>query len=136
MRCMIYLSTWMPRKNRLICIGHDGDPRPVKLSSLQVYQGLQFEAVEELEAGEIAVLSGADDVEIGDTICSEASPKALKRVSVDEPTISMRFAITSAPFAGTEGRFVQSTKIAERLFKGLFIMLLFAFLKQKKMRAL
>lgn len=102
--------------DRLVCM-KDEKTKDMKVSSLQVYQGLMFETVDELQAGEIAILSGVEDVEIGDTICSQDNPVSLKRISVDEPTISMKFAVNSSPFAGLDGKFVQSTKIAERLKK-------------------
>lgn len=102
--------------DRLVCVKAE-KTHDMKVSSLQVYQGLKFETVEELSAGEIAILSGVEDVEIGDTICSQATPKALKRIMVDEPTISMRFSVNTSPFAGREGKYVQSTKLAERLKK-------------------
>lgn len=101
--------------DKLVCIQREERVRPMRASSLQVYQGLRFAVVDELRAGEIAILSGVDEVEIGDTICAEAQPKALKRISVDEPTIGMRFSANTGPFAGREGTFVQSTKIVERL---------------------
>jgi len=63
------------------------------------------------------VLSGIDEVKIGDTICTKDSPKPLKRIRVDEPTVSMKFTINNSPFSGKEGRFVQSSKIRERLLK-------------------
>jgi GTP-binding protein len=56
-------------------------------------------------------------VKIGDTICTHDSPKPLKRIKVEEPTVSMRFAINTSPLAGTEGRYVQASKVGERLFK-------------------
>jgi len=105
------------RGDRLVRLGRDGAPQPMKTTSLQVYQGVGFDPVEDLAAGEIAILSGAEGVEIGDTICAETTPKALKRVAVDEPTIAMRFAINSSPFSGQEGKHVQSTKLRERLVK-------------------
>ncbi len=103
--------------DRLVRIGRSGDPTPMRSTSLQVYEGVGFRQVENLTAGEIAILSGTDDAEIGDTICAESAPKALKRVSVDEPTIAMRFSVNHSPFSGQEGKFVQSTKLRERLFK-------------------
>jgi GTP-binding protein len=103
--------------DRLVRIGRDGAPTPLRSTSLQVYEGVGFRPVEELQAGEIAILSGAELAEIGDTICAEAAPMALKRVAVDEPTIAMRFAVNNSPFSGQEGKFVQSTKLRERLFK-------------------
>jgi len=105
------------KRQKLVCLGKDEKPVPMKVSSIQVYQGLKFEEVDTLSAGEIAILSGADNVEIGDTICCADEPKVLKRVSVDAPTISMRFSANNSPFAGTEGEYVQSRKIRERLLK-------------------
>jgi GTP-binding protein len=105
------------RGDRLVRLGRDSVTQPMKTTSLQVYQGVGFDPVEDLAAGEIAILSGADGVEIGDTICAEKTPKALKRVAVDEPTIAMRFAVNSSPFSGQEGKHVQSTKLRERLLK-------------------
>ena len=101
--------------DQLVCMQDNSQMKRMRASSLQVYQGLSFAAVDELRAGEIAILSGVDEVVIGDTICAEKAPKALKRISVDEPTIAMRFSANSGPFAGREGKFVQSTKILERL---------------------
>ena len=103
--------------SRLVYLGHDGQAVSLKTTSLQVYSGVGFDTVEELSAGEIAILSGAEGVEIGDTICAEERPVALKHVPVDEPTISMRFAVNTSPFSGQEGTIVQSTKLRERLFK-------------------
>jgi GTP-binding protein len=87
------------------------------VSRLQVYAGLTIRDVESAEPGDIAVLSGIDDVQIGDTICRAEEPKALRRIVVDEPTVSMLFLKNTSPFAGREGRFVQASKIKERLLK-------------------
>ena len=65
----------------------------------------------------IVVLAGIEEVKIGDTICTRENPLALPRISVDEPTVFMRFAINTSPFAGKEGKNVQSRKIRERLLK-------------------
>jgi GTP-binding protein len=63
------------------------------------------------------VLAGIEDVKIGDTICAQDDPRALTRITVDEPTVSMRFSINDSPFGGKEGKLVQSGKIRERLLK-------------------
>ncbi|HQH29029.1 MAG TPA: translational GTPase TypA, partial [Oligoflexia bacterium] len=60
---------------------------------------------------------GVEDVQIGDTVCARETPKALRRIVVDEPTISMLFTINTSPLTGTEGTFVQSRKLRERLMK-------------------
>ena len=105
------------QKDSLICINQHGDNIPLKVSKLQIYEGLEVKAVEEVLPGEIIVLSGIDDVEIGDTICTREKPKALPRIVVDEPTVAMRFTTNTSPLAGTEGKKVQSSKIRERLIR-------------------
>jgi GTP-binding protein len=103
--------------DNLVCINEEGVTIPLRISKLQVYEGLSLKEVETAEPGDIIVIAGFEDVHIGDTICTQESPKALKRVSVDEPTISMVFSINTSPFSGKDGKYVQSTKLRERLFK-------------------
>ncbi|MCE9624156.1 MAG: translational GTPase TypA, partial [Deltaproteobacteria bacterium] len=105
------------KNDNLVCIGKDGSPKPLKVSNLQTYEGLKFKEVELVEPGDIVILSGIEDVSIGDTICTADRPKALKRLVVDEPTVAMKFSINTSPFSGREGKFVQSRKILERLQK-------------------
>ncbi|RLC30970.1 MAG: translational GTPase TypA, partial [Deltaproteobacteria bacterium] len=69
----------------LVRISENGEQLPLTISQLQIYEGLQLKASEAAEAGDIAVLAGIDDVKIGDTICTRDAPRALKRISVDEP---------------------------------------------------
>ena len=101
----------------LVRIDESGAAKPLRVSKLQVYQGPSLTETDEAEPGDIIVLSGVEEVTIGDTICTAESPKALPRIHVDEPTVSMRFAINSSPFAGREGKYVQSAKLRERLYK-------------------
>ena len=105
------------KNDNLVCLAKDGVPRPLKVSSLQVYDGIHVKDVDSVEPGDILTLSGIENVEIGDTICTAETPKALKRFIADEPTVSMKFMINTSPFAGQEGKFVQSRKILERLEK-------------------
>lgn len=104
-------------REQLVCIGEHDVQRPLKVGKLQVYKGLQLVEADVAEAGDIVVLSGMDEVTIGDTICTKEFPKALPRIHVDEPTVSMRFTINTSPLAGREGSIVQSRKIRERLEK-------------------
>ncbi|MGA2546644.1 MAG: translational GTPase TypA [Rectinemataceae bacterium] len=104
-------------KDNLVCIGEDGIKRPLNVSKLQTYVGPKLAPSEGAEPGDIVVLSGIDDVHIGDTICTMEYPKALKRIIVDEPTISMRFAINTSPMSGQEGTQVTTSKLIERLRK-------------------
>ena len=104
-------------RDSLICINKENRQIPLKVSKLQTYQGTSLRPVESAEPGDLIILSGIEDVEIGDTICTAACPKALPRISVDEPTISMEFTISDSPFSGKEGKYVQAAKIKERLIK-------------------
>lgn len=106
------------RKNdNLVCIGRDGQPRALRVSKLQVYEGPAFHEVDSAAAGDIVILSGIEDVEIGDTICTKEQPRALKRITVDEPTISMKFSINTSPFAGRDGKVIQAKRLHERLHR-------------------
>ena len=101
----------------MVCINDKGEHLPLKISRLQVYDGMNLKEVDVAESGDIVVLSGIENVKIGDTICTQEYPKPLKRIIVDEPTISMEFTINTSPLSGKEGKIVQSGKIRERLIK-------------------
>jgi len=104
-------------KTNMICMQKNGDEVPLKISKLQCYAGLGLKEIEKVEAGEIVVISGIENVHIGDTICTKEQPKALPRITVDEPTVFMNFSRNSSPLAGTEGKITQPGKIKERLEK-------------------
>jgi GTP-binding protein len=103
--------------DNLVCLGKNAHAAPLKVSRLQVYEGMQLRDVGEVQTGDIVVLAGIDDVEIGDTICNQQAPRALPRIRVDEPTVSMKFTINNSPFAGKEGKYVQSSRLRDRLLK-------------------
>ncbi|MDR2745436.1 MAG: translational GTPase TypA [Desulfovibrio sp.] len=102
-------------KENLVCMREDGRIAPLRVTRLQVYDGLQLKEVASAEPGDIVVLAGIEDVAIGDTICTRENPKALPRIRVDEPTVAMRFGINTSPLAGREGKIVQSRAIEDRL---------------------
>jgi len=101
----------------LVCMDEDGGQKQLKVSKLQSYDGMALAPVAQADTGDIVVLAGIEDVKIGDTICTRENPLALPRISVDDPTVFMRFAINTSPFSGKEGKNVQSRKIRERLLK-------------------
>ena len=104
-------------KADLLCMGEGGTQTPFRPTRIQAYEGLQLADQQQVEMGDIVVLAGLDKVCIGDTICLKESPVVLPRIDVDEPTVAMRFTINTSPFAGREGKIVQSRKIKERLEK-------------------
>lgn len=101
----------------LVRIDDEGRQEPLKAIKLQVYREPGLEEVEEVHPGDIVVLAGIEEVQIGDTICTSREPRALRRIVVDEPTIAMMFGPNTSPFSGREGKFVQSRRIFERLEK-------------------
>ncbi len=103
--------------DRLVRIDKEGKVNPIKVVKLQSYQGVEVGEVKLSEPGEIVLVAGMDTVEIGDTICAAEAPEALPRISVEEPTIGMRFYPNTSPFSGKEGDIVQGQKIADRLKK-------------------
>ena len=104
-------------RDALVCLKEEGKQIPLNVSKLQVYEGPALGETEAAAPGEIVVLAGIENVHIGDTICTKNSPKSLPRITVDEPTVSMRFSPNTSPTLGQEGKFVQSSKIRERLEK-------------------
>ena len=100
----------------LICIKEDRI-EPLRVTRLQAYDGPVFKDCSKVESGDIIVLSGVNDVSIGDTICTKDEIKALPRIKVDDPTVSMLFSKNISPLAGKEGKAVTSAKIWERLQK-------------------
>ncbi len=103
-------------KDSLLCIG-EGGRKNLNVSKLQTYEGVKLVDAESAEPGDIIVLSGIEDVKIGDTICTREEPKALPRLLIDEPTVSMRFFVNTSPLSGSEGKNVTSLKLLERLRK-------------------
>jgi len=105
----------------LVCMSENGRSVPLKVSKLQVYEGMQLKDVGEVQSGDIVVLAGINDVKIGDTICNQQAPLALPRICVDEPTVSITFTFNNSPFGGQEGKYIQFSRIRERLLKETLI---------------
>lgn len=95
----------------------DGTVQKVKIKELQVFEGLGKEKVEEVSAGEICAVVGIEGFDIGDTLTDFDNPQPLPRIAIDEPTMSMLFAINNSPFYGKEGKFVTSRHLRDRLYK-------------------
>ena len=99
----------------VVCHPDREKPVRVTIKDLQRYEGLERVAVEEVRAGDIAIVAGVEELSIGDTICPFEHPEPLPAIMLDEPTISMMFQVSNSPFAGKEGRYVTSRQILARL---------------------
>ena len=91
--------------------------KKVRIKELFVFSGLGKEAVKTVRSGDLCAIIGLDDFEIGDTLSDLEHPEPLKRIEVDEPTMSMLFTINNSPFFGKEGKFVTSRHLRDRLYK-------------------
>jgi GTP-binding protein len=103
----------------VILILRDGTHKKGRISKLTVFEGLRREEVSEAAAGEIVAIAGFVDVEIGETFASADAPERLEPIAIDEPTVSMYWLVNDSPFAGTEGKYVTSRNIKERLEREL-----------------
>ncbi|MBS1515850.1 MAG: translational GTPase TypA [Bacteroidetes bacterium] len=101
----------------LVCINEANETKNLRVTKIQAYEGIKYGEIQNAQPGDIIIISGIEDVHIGDTICTKENPKALKRIAIDEPTISMMFGINTSPLSGREGKIVQGNKIRERLEK-------------------
>ena len=102
-------------KDYMLCKS-DGNKK-VRIKELYLFNGLNRDKVKNVRSGDICAVVGIDDFEIGDTIADLENPEPLKRIKVDEPTMSMLFTINNSPFFGKEGKYVTSRHLRDRLFK-------------------
>src|SRR3954454_1326715 len=107
------------KNQEVIVAKRDGSTQKTRVKELFVFEGLERETVDSAAVGEIVALAGFDDINIGETITLVDNPRPLPVIAVDEPTISMIFGVNTSPFSGTEGKFVTSRQLKERLDREL-----------------
>ncbi|MGC1276364.1 MAG: translational GTPase TypA [Planctomycetaceae bacterium] len=113
------VSGKMRKGQKVVLIRDDGTNSPGEVTNLEMFDKLGRITVAEAFAGDVVAITGLPDPEIGDTVCERDKPVALKRIAVDEPTLSMLFTINSSPFAGQDGKYVTSRNLRERLHREL-----------------
>ncbi|HEX8637884.1 MAG TPA: translational GTPase TypA [Pyrinomonadaceae bacterium] len=114
----IYSGT-ISKNQEVIVAKRDGSTQKTRVRELYVFEGLNRVTVDSAGVGEIVAIAGFDDINIGETITLVDNPKPLPVINVDEPTIAMIFGVNTSPFSGTEGKYVTSRQIKERLDKEL-----------------
>ena len=90
-----------------------------KVTKLYEFEGLNKVEVESATVGAIVAISGISDIHIGDTLCDVNNPAAIPFQKISEPTLAMNFIVNDSPFAGTEGKFVTSRHLRDRLYREL-----------------
>jgi GTP-binding protein len=100
-------------------VNGDGRVEPGKITKLFLFHGLHRTEATEARAGDIVGVAGLEELTIGDTLTAPECPEPLRPLAIGEPTISMTFMVNSSPLAGTEGKFVTSRHLRERLLREL-----------------
>ncbi|HLB95247.1 MAG TPA: translational GTPase TypA [Nitrospiria bacterium] len=101
-----------------ICrIRRDGSREMSRVTKLLGFYGLTRVEIEQATAGEVIALAGLEEIEIGETIADAVEPLPLPPLSISEPTLTMEFMVNTSPLAGTEGSFVTSRHLRERLLR-------------------
>ena len=97
-----------------------GDTQPIvkcRISNLSQFTGIGRKEVDTIVAGDLFIVAGLEDVNVGDTLASVETPTPLPRLEVDEPVLRMSFAVNSSPFSGREGTYVTSRHLRDRLYR-------------------
>ena len=95
------------------------EAQSAKVSKLYTFSGLERIEVQEAPAGDIVALAGLEGVEIGKTATDPDHRERLAGIAVEEPTLSVDFAVNNSPFAGQVGKFITTRQLRERLYKEL-----------------
>ncbi|MDA3820764.1 MAG: translational GTPase TypA [Candidatus Delongbacteria bacterium] len=104
--------------DKVTVIQRNGVTHKSVVKELYRFEGLGKEKVKnEIKSGEIVAVMGLDNFDIGDTVADFENPQPLKKIKVDEPTMSMLFTVNNSPFFGQEGKYVTSRHLRDRLFK-------------------
>lgn len=107
------------RGEQVAVLKRDGTDDRFAVTRVFVYEGLKRMDVEEADAGDIVLLAGYPEVQIGETIADGEHPDALPLIEIDEPTVSMDFIVNNGPWAGRSGKYVTMRNISNRLQREL-----------------
>ena len=108
------------KQNAMISVcNNNGKKENRKIANLYHYEGLKRTPVLEAQCGDIVMISGIENIEIGDTIGPENVYDPLPQIDIEEPTLSMNFMVNTSPFQGKSGKYVTSRNIKERLEREL-----------------
>ncbi|HTJ05974.1 MAG TPA: translational GTPase TypA [Caldimonas sp.] len=112
-------GTLQPLQDVAVYAGVDAAPRKARINQVLKFEGLERQQAEEAGPGDIVLVTGIEDIGIGETITDPERPAPLPLLEVDEPTLTMNFCVNTSPLAGREGKFVTSRQIRDRLDREL-----------------
>ena len=115
----INAGTIRPNQEVLVMQGPDHSLGKAKLLQLLKFEGLERVQATEAGPGDIVLVNGIEQVNIGVTLTDPQSPAPLPMLKIDEPTLTMNFCVNNSPLAGREGKFVTSRQLRDRLDKEL-----------------
>jgi GTP-binding protein len=104
-----------PLQDVMVLDGPGAKPVKGRVNQVLTFEGLERKVSEEARAGDIVLINGIEELNIGSTICDPEHMDPLPMLRVDEPTLTMNFMVNSSPLAGREGKFVTSRQLRERL---------------------
>jgi GTP-binding protein len=115
----INAGTIRPNQEVLVMQGPERSLGKAKLLQLLKFEGLERVQATEAGPGDIVLVNGIEQVNIGVTLTDPQSPAPLPMLKIDEPTLTMNFCVNNSPLAGREGKFVTSRQLRDRLDKEL-----------------
>ena len=102
---------------RALCIHRNGQREEFRVAKILGFQALKRFELAEAAACDICAVTGMQDLTVGETITEIERPVLLPLLEIEEPTVKMFFISNNGPFAGTEGKFVTSRNLRDRLMK-------------------
>ncbi|HYX01200.1 MAG TPA: GTP-binding protein, partial [Reyranella sp.] len=107
------------RPNAILkALSRDGSEiEQARVTKVLAFRGLERQALEQAEAGDIVAVAGFKSATVADTICDPAVEWALPAQPVDPPTLAMTFSVNDSPLAGREGDKVTTRMIRARLMR-------------------
>ena len=97
----------------------NGEMRAGKINKIFTFNGLEKTEAQKAPAGDIVLIAGLPDIDIGETVTTDADAEPLPAIAIDEPTIALTFLVNNSPFAGREGKYVTSRQLREYLEREL-----------------
>ncbi len=106
------------KKNEsVLLMKSDGSKENGRITKLIGFLGLARTEIENAYAGDIVALAGFNAMDVGDSVVDPANPMPLDPMHLEEPTMSVYFAVNDSPLAGLEGKHVTANKLKDRLLK-------------------